>query len=449
MELPKIAIVGRPNVGKSALFNVLAGRRIAIVDAHAGITRDRIAAEVRLGPRRTELIDTGGMGIEDSDDLTADVERQIETAMMEADILLFVLDVRDGILPLDKFVAERIRKLEKPVVLVANKADTAKNDSAAVEFEALGLGTPFVTSVTHRRGIDVLRERLVLELAAFPVEGEAAPSERPLKLVIVGKRNAGKSTLVNHLVGGERVIVSEVPGTTRDSVDVPVEVDGKRFVVIDTAGVRRRRSIKETVDFFSTARTRGSIRRSEVVIFLLDCTAPISSVDKKLGSYIVEENKPVVIGVNKFDLAGEVEPEKFRRYIDSQLRGLTFAPMVFISAKTGFNVAALLEVAEDLSRQARTRVTTGELNRVVREIYQRRKPRAHKGRLPKIYYATQTGVAPVTVVFFVSNPKSFGSNYVRYIENALRRAFPFEEVPIRVVFRESAAGERRAKARGK
>jgi len=451
VALPRIAIVGRPNVGKSSLFNALAGRRIAIVDAQPGITRDRVSATIEIEGRPVEIMDTGGMGIEDTDDLTEEVERQIEIAMAEADLILFLVDVREGILPLDELVAERVRRLEKPVIPVANKADNPRMAEGAGEFHALGCGAPAVISVTHSRGIDELTQRIDRTLPRFA--GETAEAEAgPLKIAIVGKRNAGKSTLVNHLAGEARVIVSEVAGTTRDSVDVPFEYDGRRFIGIDTAGVRRRKSVKESVDFYSMSRTRGSIKRAEVVLFLLDCTTKISSVDKNLGFFIVEEKKPVVMVVNKYDLAGEVEPEEFRTYIDSRLTGLAFAPMVFISAKTGFNVPAALDVAEDLFSQANTRVTTGQLNRVVAEMFQRRRPRRYAGGAPKIYYATQTGVAPVTIVFFVSNPKAFNRNYRRYVENFLRRTLPFEEVPLRLIFRESGrnketAGRRRGSSK--
>ncbi|MCD6404197.1 MAG: ribosome biogenesis GTPase Der [Planctomycetes bacterium] len=440
MHLPRIAVVGRPNVGKSSIFNVLARRRIAIVDEQAGITRDRVSAEIRIGARRAEIIDTGGMGIEDADDLTADVERQIEIAMREADVLLFVVDIRDGVTPLDEFAADRVRRLEKPVILVANKADNPNLANLAGEFPALGVGEALVTSTKHNRGIGDLRESLEEALADFPVEGQAPQETGPVKIAIVGKRNAGKSTLVNYLAGESRVIVSDVPGTTRDSVDVGFEIEGRRFVAIDTAGLRRAKSVKEAVDYYGMTRTHRSISRADVVIFLMDCSTSISAVDKKLGASIVEAHKPVVIALNKYDLASDVDPEKFRKYIDARLKGLSFAPVVFISAATGFNVGAALEIAEDLWSQANSRVTTGELNRAVAAIVERRRPRAAGGRLPKVYYATQAAVAPVTIVLFVSNPKAFRRNYIRYVENALRRTFFFEEVPLRIILRESGGG---------
>ncbi len=446
--LPKIAIVGRPNVGKSSLFNVLARRRIAIVDARAGITRDRVSAHVEVDGLEVELIDTGGMGIEDVDDLTGEVERQIAIAMEEADLILFVVDVREGVAPLDEYVAERVRRAEKPVILVANKADNPRIATGAGEFHILGCGAPVATSTSHSRGVGELKERLVAELPRLGMPEERPARAAGLKIAIVGKRNAGKSTLVNHLAGHARVIVSEVPGTTRDSVDVPFEYDGGRFVAIDTAGLRRSRSVKEAVDFYSISRTRSSIRRADVVLLLIDCTSKVSAVDKKLASFVVEETKPVVIVVNKYDLAGGVEPESFREYIDDNLKGMVFAPMVFISARTGFNVPAVLQVAEEVAAQASTRVGTGELNRLVREMFQQRRPPRYSGSVPKIYYATQTGVAPVTIVFFVSNPKAFTANYMRYMQNFLRRELPFKEVPLRLLLRESGRQRGEGSRRG-
>ena len=443
MPVPKIAIVGRPNVGKSTLFNALARRRISIEDPHPGITRDRVSTAVELEGRRVEITDTGGIGVVDADNLSADVERQIEIAMYEADLILFVVDVREGVAPLDREVATRLRKLSKPVVLAVNKADTAKFAAGAYEFARLGMGEPIAVAAKEKIGLDVLREAIVDKLKSIPEEEEAPAGEQPLKLAIVGKRNAGKSTLVNYLAGQVRVIVSEVPGTTRDSVDVPFEFDGKTYIAIDTAGLRRRGSVKAPVDMFSVHRTQRSIRRADVVIFLVDCSARLSEVDTKLAAYILEEHKPVILALNKYDLAQGIEPEKYRKYIEDNLMGLSYAPMVFTSAATGFNVDGLLVLARELFQQANFRVTTGELNRLMKEIYQVRRPRVAGHKLPKIYYATQTAVAPPTIVFFVSNARVFDDNYIRYVEHALRKALPFKEVPIKVVFRSSGGKEKR------
>jgi GTPase len=313
------------------------------------------------------------------------------------------------------------------------------------EFHALGFGDAMAVSAKEKRGIHDLRLRIEEAVAPFGTVEEPATADAPLRIAIVGKRNAGKSTLVNHLARAVRVIVSDVPGTTRDSIDVPFEYDDKRYIAIDTAGLRKSRSVRENVDFYSVHRTQRSIRRADVTVFLIDATSKVSEVDKKLASYILEENKPLIIALNKYDLAKGIDPDKYRRYIDDHLTGLTFAPMVFISAKTGFNVAALLKIARDLHAQAQYRATTGELNRIIEAIVARRRPRAAGGRLPKIYYATQTGIVPPTIVFFVSDPKVFDSNYVRYVENSLRHALPYSEVPLKIVFRASKGPQKRRK----
>ena len=454
MSLPRVAIIGRPNVGKSSLFNALAGRRIAIEDPNAGITRDRVSAEADLGRPsgtppgcRVELIDTGGMGIVDADNLAAQVEHQISIAMNEADLILFVVDVRDGVTPLDKEVAERLRKLGKPTVLLANKADTPKLSYGTGEFGALGMGEALPVSAKEKIGLAQLRDIVREALGAFEAPPEAPAAEAPIKIAVVGKRNAGKSTLVNYLAGEARVIVSDVPGTTRDSVDVPFEFDGRRYVAIDTAGLRRKQSVKASVDFLSIHRTERSIRRSDVTILLLDCTTKLGVVDKRLIFYVVAENKPVIIAINKYDLARDVETDRFRRYIEARVSGLSFAPMVFISAATGFNVKGLLSLVRQLRAQSLYRTTTGELNRIVQDIYSTRRPRAAGRRLPRIYYATQTGVAPPTIVLFVSNPKAFDSNCLRYVENSLRKSLPCAEVPIKIVLR-SSGGRDRPEPRG-
>ena len=441
MPIPKVAIVGRPNVGKSTLFNALAGRRISIEAPAPGITRDRVSAVVNLEGRKVELTDTGGVGIVDADNLTEDVERQIETAMQEADAIVFVVDVREGVMPLDREVAERLRRLGKQTILAANKADVEKAAASLGEFAALGMGEPLAVSAKGKDGLPRLKELIREALSGYPEGDRPAQTEEPVEIAIVGKRNAGKSTLVNHLAGQVRVIVSEVPGTTRDSVDVPFEYEGKRYVAIDTAGLRRKGSVQEQVDFPSRHRTERSIRRSDVTILLLDATTRLSEVDKKLAAYIVDEYKPTIIALNKYDLAEDIEPEKFRKYIEANMAGLSFAPMVCISAKTGFNVGGMLALVRELHAQANFRATTGELNRIVKEIYQRRRPRAARHRLPKIYYVTQSGAAPPTIVFFVSEPEAFDTNYIRYVENSLRKALPCSEVPIKIVFRKSGRRE--------
>ncbi|HYH64502.1 MAG TPA: ribosome biogenesis GTPase Der, partial [Urbifossiella sp.] len=294
MPLPIVAVVGRPNVGKSSLFNWLAGRRISIVDPTAGVTRDRVSTVIEFGDRFCELMDTGGMGIKDKDDLTEDVEHQIRVAVEQAAVVLYLVDIRDGVVPLDEEVARRLRTVGKPVVFVANKADTDKLGTLGGEFNRLGFGDPIRVSAEQKLGRQDLLEAVMAVLP--PDTGELPPSDPTLKLAIVGRRNVGKSTFINSLAEADRVIVSEVPGTTRDSIDVVFQKDGKSLVVIDTAGVRKKRHmVTNDIEFYSFHRAERSIRRANVIMMLIDATERISEPDKKLAGYIAEQHKPVVL----------------------------------------------------------------------------------------------------------------------------------------------------------
>ncbi len=434
MNLPRVAIVGRPNVGKSSLFNRLAGRRLAIVEPTAGVTRDRIEAEVTLGRRPFVAVDTGGIGLVDEEGLAALVQTQIDLAIETADVLVFVVDARDGITPLDREIAERFRGIGKPLVLVANKGETSGAKFAAGEFHALGLGEPRVVSALDGHGLDDLVARIV-RLLPKAERSRRKEGEPPLRLAIVGRRNAGKSTLVNRLAGEERVIVSDVPGTTRDAVDVEVEFEGKRLAVIDTAGLRRRKSIQHAIDLFSLARASRAIRRADVVLHLFDCTDEISEVDKHLADEVVKLRKPCVLGANKWDLAGDADPGKFRGYLDAKLPGLSFAPVSFLSAGSGFHVKETIELAFELHAQAAARVPTTELNAALEAARTARVPKARGGE-PRLYYATQVGVRPPTVLVFVNHRRLFGDAYDRFLQKRLREATPWAEVPIRLVYRE-------------
>jgi len=431
MPHPVVAVVGRPNVGKSCLFNRLAGRRIAIVDPTSGVTRDRVATEVEHAGRRFDLTDTGGMGVEDPDALSTDIERHIDLACQQADVIIFVVDVRAGLLPLDRHVADRLRHLDTQVILVANKAETRPLRQQATEFFALGFGEPMPVSAQEGLGRTDLLDLVVDRL---PAAGEA-PDEPVLKLAIVGRRNVGKSTFINALAREERMIVSKRPGTTRDAVDVRFERDGRAFLAIDTAGVRRKSSVADSVEFYSQARTERSIRRCDVAALMLDAIVAIGRVEKHLARTIADRFKPCIIVVNKWDLHGEATTGQFRTYLEAHLPGLWFAPLVFTTAKTGRHVASVVDVAQALHRQARTRVTTGELNRVIAVSLKERSPRPRRNRLPKVYYATQVSVEPPTVVLFVNDPRLFSAGYKRYLANRLRERLPFAEVPIRLHWR--------------
>ncbi len=338
MGLPQVVIVGRPNVGKSSLFNWLAHRRLAIVDKTAGVTRDRLTYLMDVNGRFFELVDTGGLGFEDPDNLTAQIEEQINAALEQAAVVLLVVDAREGLTPMDQEVTKRLRYIEAPIVCVANKADDASIDPNADEFYKLGRGKLLCTSTQQNRHREELLDMIVERLPKSLPEDIEPPVDAEMKVAIVGRRNVGKSTLVNTLAQAERMIVSEVPGTTRDSVDVKFELDGKAFVAIDTPGLKRGRSIASDVEYYSLHRAQRSVRRADVVLLFFDC-ARISKVDKQLCDYIAKQYKPCIFVVNKWDLQHTSMPtEKWVRYLHDTFRGLNHVPIAFITGKTGKNV---------------------------------------------------------------------------------------------------------------
>jgi GTP-binding protein len=449
MALPKVVIVGRPNVGKSSLFNWLAGRKIAIVDDMAGVTRDRVGALVQLGedddPRFIELFDTGGVGMVDRDDLSEDVERQIDTAMNEADLILFVVDIRDELMPLDEEVAARLRYLKTAVILVMNKADVPELDQRGAEFYRLGRGKPIAVSTHQDRNKKQLL-RLIEEM--IPSVESGKPADAEMKIAVVGRPNTGKSTLINTLARADRMIVSERPGTTRDSVDVHFELDGVPFLAIDTAGMKRSAKIRDSLDFYSFHRAQRSIRRADIVLLFLDPTQGITRLDKQLADYIAQEHKPCIFTINKWDLmmSDPADPsqgnlQRFANLVQYSFRTMSYMPMAFITAKTGKNVKALINLAQSLFKQSSKRVGTGTLNRVVREAVEAHAPAARENRSPRIYYATQVGVAPPTIVLFVNSTRLFDATYQRYLLNVFREKLPFHDIPIKLYMRSRKQSE--------
>jgi GTP-binding protein len=463
--LPVIAIVGRPNVGKSSLLNALVGKRISIVQDLPGVTRDRVQIPLEIDGRWVELVDTGGYGYHDEQGLTEHIKHQIELAMARANLVLFVVDTDQGLTSADEHIASLLRRQSIKTVLVANKADGPKADVALGDFARLGLGTPIGISALHARNLD-----LVAEAIRQNVDLSNAPTEIPapqMMLAIVGKRNAGKSTLVNAIAelydpseggGGDRVIVSEVPGTTRDSIDVRFEKDAKSLVVIDTAGVRKKRHmVTNDIEFYSFHRAQRSIRRADVVIMLIDGSEHISEPDKKLAQYIAEQYKPVILVVNKWDkvLAGarqqaeekgttfsdDLLAEEFATYLEQELKHLDYAPMMFTTAKDGRNVQKVIDLAQHLFKQANTRVGTGELNRAVKQVFAERAPSTPHGQRVRVYYATQTDVGPPTIVLFVNNPDVVHETYQRFMINRFRELLPYDEVPIRLLLRGRVKGQ--------
>lgn len=444
MKVPQVVIVGRPNVGKSSLFNWLAGRRLAIVDDMAGVTRDRMTYLMQHDGIYFEIVDTGGMGIDDPDNLTRHVEEQIQAGMDSADLLLFVVDTHEGVVPLDEEISRRLRYVQKPILCVANKTDSEKWDAAANEFYQLGRGRVVRCSVKANRNRDDLLDRITDQLPIPDITG--APVDDPvMKVAIVGRRNVGKSTFVNMLAKADRMIVSEVPGTTRDSVDVRFELDGKSFVAIDTPGLRRNVSIRTNIDFYGTHRAKRSIRRADVVLLFFDAGEKISRVDKQLASYVEENYKPCIFVVNKWDLLHRRIPtEKWVTYLRDSFASMWHVPIAFITAETGKNCKALLNHGQMLFKQSRERVATGELNRLVRKALTHHPPPIQKGnRRPKIYYATQVGGQPPTIVLMCNHPQAFSPQYRRYLLGVFRDQLSFGEVPIKLYLKRRSSNDER------
>jgi GTP-binding protein len=442
MQLPQVVIVGRPNVGKSSILNWLAQRRLAIVDDMSGVTRDRVSHLMDVGGRFFELIDTGGMGIEDSDNLTRQIEDQISVAIDSADVILFVVDAQEGAVPLDKEVAKRLRYLDKPIICVANKVDSEKLEAQAQEFHRLGRGKLICCSTKADRNRQMLLQ-MILERLPLPLDQQAI-DEPLMKVAIVGRRNVGKSTFVNALAKSERMIVSEVPGTTRDSVDVQFELDGKAFIAIDTPGLRRTKSVRTSIDFYGTHRAKRSIRRADVVLLFFDASQRISKVDKQLCGYVAEQYKPCIFVVNKWDLYHKQMPtERWVKYLRDTFQTMWHVPIAFVTATTGKNMKALINHAQMLFKQSMSRVTTGQLNRLIRDALTYHPPPLVHNRRPKIYYATQVGTQPPTMILVCNEPRDFPPAYRRYLLGVMRDQLPFGEVPIKLYLKRRSSEDRR------
>ncbi len=443
MALASAAIIGRPNVGKSTIFNTIVGRRISIEDPTSGVTRDRILHPVTFEGRTFDLIDTGGIGMVDVQDLSVDVELQIDIAIKEADVLVLILDCRDGITPLDIEIVEKVRRLNKKIVVAANKADNDKVEMDVVNFHSLGLGEVLPISAQQGRGLSIMLSEIVEQLPAD--KEEPAYEGEPLKIAFVGKRNAGKSSIINKLAGANRVIVSDKPGTTRDAVDVIFKTDKRHFVAIDTAGLRKRGKIDNAIEFFGHVRSERSIRRADVVVLMIDASLPISKVDKRIAALILEEFKPCVIVINKWDLAVKARPnitsEEYHDYLLKELPGLYFAPLTITSALNGDNVWSTINLAFELHAQATKEVSTGQVNRAIQAAYTKKRPPMVKGKACKIYYATQAEISPPTFIVFCNRPKLIDKNYLRYLSGQMRTSLGFEEVPLKFQIRSSHEGK--------
>ncbi len=514
MPLPRVAIVGRPNVGKSSLLNMMAQRKVSIVDPTAGTTRDRVSVIVELTPPdegadstkkiKIELTDTGGFGVyvadgarydetgADLSTLTGDIEHQISEAVRSADLVLFAIDTQKGVTPQDEEVARLLRervlgekgtraakgkkksarsasgakgkKAAAPVegvdaspsrkvrvVVIANKCDGPKWEAHAVEAANLGFGDALPISAKSNYFRRDFLDELYRIAAKLPgvVPGGKDPDPSPeMKLAIIGKRNAGKSSLVNALAGEERVIVSEIAGTTRDAVDVRFEMDGKTFIAIDTAGLRRKKSFQDQIEWYAYQRAQQAIGRADVVALLVDATEPVSQVDQQLGMLVQKSYKPVVILVNKWDLVegrkatsgkhkGKIlETEMYEEYLRKEFKGLEFAPISFVSAETRQNIKRTIQTAFELHKQAISRVSTGKLNRLLQKVLATRGPSSKLGTFAKAFFIAQVAVDPPTIVLVVNKPQLFTPNYKRFLVNRIRENVPFGEVPIKLLVKE-------------
>lgn len=435
MAKPIVAIVGRPNVGKSTLFNRIAGERISIVEDTPGVTRDRIYADAEWLDHHFTLIDTGGLEPDSDDRMLKHMYSQAEIAISSADVILFVVDVRTGMTDMDMQVANILRKADKPVVLAVNKVDDlAKYGMQVYEFYSLGLGDPFGVSGGQMIGLGDLLDEVVKH---FPADKDDSAEDDSIKVAIIGKPNVGKSSLVNRILGENRVIVSDVAGTTRDAIDSEYELNGQKYVFIDTAGMRRKAKIKESIEKYSIIRAVAAVERADVCILMINAVEGITEQDTKVAGIAHEAGKAVIIAVNKWDLIEKDNHtmNKFLKDIDTEFKYLSYAPRIFISAATGQRVTKLFELITMVSENNSRRIATGMLNDVLIEAMAMNQPPAEKGKQLRIYYMTQVSVKPPTFVLFVNDTELLHFSYKRYLENQLRDAFGFVGTPIHFIAR--------------
>ena len=436
MSKPVVAVVGRPNVGKSTLFNALAGSRISIVEDTPGVTRDRIYADVTWLNYQFTMVDTGGIEPESSDIILSRMREQAETAIMTADVILFLTDVRQGLVDADYKVADMLRRAARPVLLVVNKVDSFEKYMPDVyEFYNLGLGDPIPISAAGRLGIGELLDEVVKQFD--PADLVEEEDDRP-KIAVIGKPNAGKSSIINKLIGEERVIVSPIAGTTRDAIDTTVVRNGQEYVFIDTAGLRRKSKIKEELERYSIIRTVTAVERCDVAVLIIDATEGVTEQDAKIAGIAHERGKGVIIAVNKWDLV-EKNNHTMKEFTDKIWQKLSYMPyaeMIFLSAKTGQRLPKLFDLIDAVIENCALRVQTGVLNEILTEAMAMKQPPSDKGKRLRIYYITQVSVKPPTFVMFVNDKKLTHFSYTRYIENQIRTTFGFRGTPVRFIFRE-------------
>jgi len=432
MSKPIVAIIGRQNVGKSTLLNRLAGKPISIVEDLPGTTRDRIFADISWQNSGFTIVDTGGLELSPHSTITQEVKVQAEVAIAEADVIILVVDVRSGTISSDVEIADRLRRTSKPIVLVANKADNVKFEPGAVEFYQLGLGEPLAISAYHGRGTAELLDKIVTLL---PVPSLIKVEPEVMKVAIAGRPNVGKSMLLNALLGGERAIVDSAPGTTRDAVDTLFDCDGQSVLLIDTAGIRRRGRLGVGIERYSVLRALRAIGRADVVLLLLDATELVTAQDTHIAGYIQQAAKGIVLVVNKWDLVADGEIEEYHKRIRQQMKFMSYAPVLYVSAKFGRGVGEVMSEVRRVYQERLKRLPTGAVNNVVQQAVAAHSPPRSGTKRLKILYATQAEVDPPTFVFFVNDAGLMHFSYRRYLENKLRQSFGFDGTPLRLVFK--------------
>lgn len=430
---PLVAIVGRPNVGKSTFFNKIIGKRLSIVNDESGVTRDRLYADAEWCGFTFTLVDTGGLELKSDDAMWGHIKKQAETAIDLADVILFFTDAKQGLLASDYDIADILRRSKKPVILVVNKADN-QNYFNVSDFYALGMGEPFAISSEQSLGFGDLLDKITSFLKE---RFNSYTEEEGIKIAVVGRPNAGKSSLVNRLLGYDRVIVSDKAGTTRDAIDTPFEKDGKKFILIDTAGIRRKRSVDKEVEYYSVIRAFDAIRRADVVLMVMDATQNISEQDIRICGYIHEQSKPSVIIMNKWDIVEKDNSTvtKFNKELNEKLKFMSYFETLFVSALSGQRTDKITDKVIKVYDNASRRITTGLLNEVLQEAVSASPPPIKGGKRLKIFYASQTGICPPTIVIFVNDKEAVHFSYERYIENSLRTAFDFSGTPVKIIFR--------------
>ncbi|MFZ5648836.1 MAG: ribosome biogenesis GTPase Der [Bacillota bacterium] len=434
MPKPIVAIVGRPNVGKSTLFNRIVGERLAIVEGIPGVTRDRLYQDAEWAGKTFTLVDTGGLDFTDDNTIITNVRKQAELAIDEADVILFVVDARSGLTSNDEEIANILRKTEKPVVLVANKVEQFGGERGYLEFYGLGLGEPIPVSAAEGLNTGDMMDAVV---ESFPDAEEEEEDRDTVRIAVIGRPNVGKSSLVNRILGQERVIVSDIPGTTRDAIDTLFEHNGRRYILIDTAGIRRKSRIDLSTEKYSVIRSLRAIERSDVVLLVIDAQDRVTEQDKKIAGYAHDQGKASIIAVNKWDVVQKDDRtlDRYTKDIREELGFMRYSPVVFVSALTGQRVQKILQAVDTVAENYSLRVSTPGLNNLIRESVMQNPPPSYKTRRLKIYYASQNGTRPPKFTFYINDPELAHFSYMRYLENQIRSAYGFQGTPLRFLLR--------------